>query len=145
MKIIKSSVRNDIMLKIVESYRDKNVSKLNDGSFNIMTAFSKTDMKYSEFLEIVRFLESKGFVIYVPADKSSPTYNIRGEEIRQDFIQLTDLGKTYPEDTKSEKINFVKTTIVSGIIAAIIGILLSTELLNWLLQKLLSFLSLLHF
>ncbi len=145
MKTIKSSVRNDIMLKIVESYRDKNVSKLNDGSFNIMTAFSKTDMKYSEFLEIVRFLESKRLVIYIPADKSSTTYNIRGEEIRQDFIQLTDLGKTYPEDTKSEKINFVRTTIVSGIIAAIIGILLSTELLNWLLQKLLSFLSLLHF
>ena len=104
MKTIKSSVRNDIMLKIVESYRDKNVSKLNDGSFNIMTAFSKTDMKYSEFLEIVRFLESKRLVIYIPADKSSTTYNIRGEEIRQDFIQLTDLGKTYPEDTKSEKI-----------------------------------------
>lgn len=84
MKTIKSSVRNDIMLKIVESYRDKNVSKLNDGSFNIMTAFSKTDMKYSEFLEIVRFLESKRLVIYIPADKSSTTYNIRGEEIRQD-------------------------------------------------------------
>ncbi len=146
MKKVSSRQMDSVMFKIVETYRDKNVCKFDDDKFNLFIVYSKTkNMKYSEFLNIIYLLELKGYIEYIPADSSSQSYNIRGEKVRQDFVRITNIGKTFPEDHSQERFSFFKKTVASSVIAAIIGILLSTGLLNWLWQKLLLFLSLLHF
>lgn len=146
MKKVSSRQMDSVMFKIVETYRDKNVCKFDDDKFNLFIVYSKTkNMKYSEFLNIIYFLELKRYIEYIPADSSSQSYNIRGEKVRQDFVRITNIGKTFPEDHSRERFSFLKKSVASSVIAAIIGILLSTGLLNWLWQKLLLFLSLLHF
>lgn len=107
MKKVSSRQMDSVMFKIVETYRDKNVCKFDDDKFNLFIVYSKTkNMKYSEFLNIIYLLELKRYIEYIPADSSSQSYNIRGEKVRQDFLRITNIGKTFPEDHSRERFSF---------------------------------------
>lgn len=147
-KEVKKSLRDEIMTEIALKYRENQKTRQKLQKVNVFLIWTKHDMSYSDFLNVILSLEAQGYLHYERAKDNAEKFCIKGECIPQEFVTLEPSGKSFPETfsdkQESEKRLNIKYPIILAIITALIGILLSNVLIGWLSQLLEWFLSPFH-
>ncbi len=146
-KGVSKKLRDKVLTELVLQYRENIKKDKNRKLVNLFPIFSNMDIPYSEFKDVIMSLENQEYLHYFPTDDSAEKIPIRGEKIPQEFIELTAPKGTSYLETKLDKMDNERRTsfkypIIVAIIVAIIGILLSRESANLLLQIAKWFLSL---
>lgn len=137
-KEVKKSLRNEIMTEIALKYRENQKTKQKLEKVNIFSVWTKHDMSYSDFLNVILSLEAQGYLHYERAKDNAEKFSVKGECIPQEFVTLEPSGKSFPETLSDEKENEkkfnIKYPIILAIITALISILLSNSSIDWLSQ-----------
>lgn len=145
-KTIEKSLRDEIMTEIILQYRENQKSEQKMQKVSLFLIWSKKNMPYSDFIDIILSLDAQGYIHYEKADKNKEKIHTKGEYVPQEFVTIAPNWKSFPEILSDEKANErklnIKYPVIIAIITALIGILLSNASIGWLSQILEQFLSL---
>lgn len=145
-RTVKKSIRDEIMTEIALQYRENQKSKQKPQKVNIFSIWTKHDMSYYDFLNVILSLEAQGYLRYEKAKDNAEKFRIKGEYIPQEFVALEPSGKSFSEDLLDEKDNEIKTNLkrplLVQVLSAIILLTLSGTSLGLLWKIIKWFLSL---